>query len=272
MTPPRLFGIPARDAPVVAVLRRGPSDWCQIGRWDVGAQPAYQPGSWVRATLYPQRCDLSPDGRWLCYFTLRRRADWQAGPTYVAVSRLPWATALAAWGSCGTWTRGMHFVDPAVHEAGRPDEGDDEPLRRSHGLAYTRPISFAVERRRGWAETSDSPPRREHDMWDERRAPRVTLQKLRPGGGPTLQVSGMFAAFREFDTGRYGEPTYRLVGDDPAELPGVLWADWAPDGRLLVATVDGQLQVRDEGRVTWEADLSALSPDPQPAPPGASRW
>ncbi|HVD29548.1 MAG TPA: hypothetical protein VNC79_13760, partial [Mycobacteriales bacterium] len=60
--PPRLFGIPARDAPVVAVLRRGPSAWAQVGRWDVGSTPSYQPGSWLRGTLYPQRCDLSPDG------------------------------------------------------------------------------------------------------------------------------------------------------------------------------------------------------------------
>lgn len=87
--PPRLFGIPARDVPVVAVLRRGPSAWAQVGRWDVGVTPSYQPGSWLRGTLYPQRCDLSPDGRYLSYFTLRPHADWAPGPTYLAVSRLP---------------------------------------------------------------------------------------------------------------------------------------------------------------------------------------
>ena len=31
---PRIFGIPATGSPVVAVLRRGPSDWCHVGRWD----------------------------------------------------------------------------------------------------------------------------------------------------------------------------------------------------------------------------------------------
>jgi hypothetical protein len=272
VTPPRLFGIPARDAPVVAVLRRGPSDWCHLGRWDVGARPAYQPGAWLRARVYPQRCDLSPDGQWLCYFTLRGSADWRAGATYVAVSRLPWATALVAWGTCGTWTRGMQFVEPSGHQAGPPDEGDDAPLRRSLGLAFTRPAGFAVERRRGWTETDDSPPRAEHDMWDERRADRVTMQKRRPGGGPVLQVSGTFAAFRELDTIRYGEPVYRLVGDRGGELPGVQWADWSADGRLLVATVDGRLQVRRGAEVTWETDLAGLTPDPQPPPPQARRW
>jgi hypothetical protein len=267
--PPRLFGIPARDAPVVAVLRRGPTDWCRIGRWDVGPSPTYQPGAWVRARLYPQRCDLSPDGRWLCYFTLRARADWDAGPTYVAVSRLPWATALAAWDSCGTWTRGMHFVEADGHVAGPPAEGDTGPLGVQVGLAFTRPAAFAVERRRGWTETADSPVRGEHDMWDERRADRVTMQKRRPGGGPTLLVSGRYAAFRELDTDRYGEPAYRL---DDEQLPGVHWADWSPDGRLLVATADGRLQVRDGGSVRWEADLSDEVPDPQPPPADAARW
>src|SRR4029450_1417783 len=85
-TPPRIFGIPAARAPIVAVLRRGPSDWSHVGRWDVAAG-VYEPGAWIRANLYPQRCDLSPDGRWLCYFTLKGGAHWAAGDTYVAISR-----------------------------------------------------------------------------------------------------------------------------------------------------------------------------------------
>jgi hypothetical protein len=94
------------------VLGRGPSAWAHVGKWDV-TRGRYTPGSWLRGTVYPQRCDLSPDGRWLCYFALKASARWKAGATYVAISRLPWLTALAAWGSCGTWTRGAHFVDPA---------------------------------------------------------------------------------------------------------------------------------------------------------------
>jgi hypothetical protein len=143
----------------------------------------------VRGTVYPQRCDLSPDGRWLCYFTLRGSADWSACMTYVAVSRLPWATALAAWGTDGTWTRGLLFVAARDHGVGPPDAGDP---------------------------------------WDERRAPRVTMEKARPGGGPTLRVNGEYAAFRTFDVERYGEPVDRLDGD---ELLGVRWADWSAPRR-----------------------------------------
>jgi hypothetical protein len=141
---PRLFGITATQSPVVAVLRRGPSNWSQVSRWDPMAG-TFEPGSWIRANLYPQRCDLSPDGQWLAYFTLRGRADWAAGPTYIAISRLPWLAALAAWGTCGTWTRSVQFSeDRRVWELGQPDEGDIEPLRRRYrfGLELTRPASL----------------------------------------------------------------------------------------------------------------------------------
>jgi hypothetical protein len=54
----------------------------------------------------------------------------------------------------------------------------------------------------------------------------------------------------------------------------VQWAEWDPGGRLLVATDDGRLQIRDvvDGSVQWEADESALGPDPTPPPAEASIW
>jgi len=51
VTAPRIFAIPATDAPIVAVIRRGPSDWCHVGRWDLDAMD-FQPGSWLRATSW----------------------------------------------------------------------------------------------------------------------------------------------------------------------------------------------------------------------------
>jgi hypothetical protein len=107
---PRIFGILARDASTIAIVRRGPSGWCHVSRWEP-EHGELTPGSWLRGTIYPQRCDLSPDGRWLMAFVLKGGARWSVGDTYLAVSRLPWLTALAAWSTCGTWTRGLHFVD-----------------------------------------------------------------------------------------------------------------------------------------------------------------
>lgn len=273
---PRIFGIQATRAPIVAVVRRGPSDWSQVGRWDV-ARDIYEAGSWIRAKVYPQRCDLSPDGRWLCYFALKGNARWDVGDTYVAISRLPWLTALAAWSTAGTWTRGLHFVeDREVWDAPGPDEGDAAPCRRQFGLALTRPAGFAVERRRGWTESSESPPRGANDLWDEARSDRVTLEKPRPGSksATRLRVHGRFAAFRS------GEPApvvYEAVEEgDVIPLEDVQWADWGADGRLLVATLDGKLQIRDGERpaepARHEIDLAAARPERTPPPAEARQW
>jgi hypothetical protein len=276
MSMPRLFGIPALDAPVVAVLRRGPSDWMSVGRWDVSSM-SYEQGSWLRGTIYPQRCDLSPDGRWLCYFALKGSARWSLGATYIAISKLPWLSALAGWGTCGTWTRGLHFErDPSVWRVSDPDEGELAPLRGRVGLAVTAPASFAVERRRGWHEVDGTAPRTPTDMWDERRAAYLRLAKAQPGNDRVrLEVTGQYAAFRS--AARSRAVSYRVVGSSgETPLADVQWADWAADGRLLIATNTGELQARDP--IDWckaaavVADLSRLLPAPTPPPTTARQW
>jgi hypothetical protein len=272
---PRLYGIAAGDADVVAVIRRGPSDWCAVGRWDV-ADGTYEHGAWLHGKLYPERCDVSPDGRWLCYFAHHPSATWELGWTYVAISHLPWLTALAAWRTDGTWTRGAHFVpDPAVHELGAPDHGTVSFELLGAGLAATAPASYAVERRRGWSEPPESAPRAADDGWDERRAETLRMTKSRPGDDTVrLEVTGGFAAFR---SGGYSQRVaYQVVeaaGSSP--LAGVQWAEWARDGRLLVATDDGTLETRSTPWLEADAvvaELAGTEPAPRDAPPHARRW
>ncbi len=273
---PRIFGIAAVRAPVVAVIRRGPTDWMHLARWDLET-PAYEPGAWLRGTIYPQRCDLSPDGRWFSYFALKASAEWELGATYIVISRLPWLTALAAWGIGSTWTRGLQFVDdPEVCEVDQPDLGDLGPVRGRFGLRLSRADSFAVERRRGWTETAETPPRAADDAWDERRGDRIVMEKARPNasGSDRLTVRGTYAAIRELH-GTRTDLRYELRSANLTHhLEDVQWADWDAEGRLLVATVEGQLQIRDAaGRtVLWEADEGALEPDPAPPPAEASTW
>ena len=141
-TPPRLFGIAASRADVVAVIRRGPSDWCHIGRWDV-AKLKYEAGSWLKGKLFPQRCDVSVDGRWLAYMALKQNAA-ELNQSYLAISRLPWLKALAAWRLGETYTRGVHFADDADTSClGKPDTG--HVPHSLFGLKWTEPIQFAVE-------------------------------------------------------------------------------------------------------------------------------
>ena len=273
---PRVYGIAAEGADVVAVIRRGPTDWCEVGRWDVAAG-VYEPGGRLHGRIYPQRCDLSPDGAWLCYFALQPAARWELGPTYVAISRLPWLFALAAWRTDGTWTRGVHFVsDPSLRDVAPADHGSVRYDRLGAGLAPTPAASYAVERRRGWTEAPGSPPRNRDDVWDDRRAEVVRMRKPHPSeAGLQLEVSGGHAAFRS--RGFSTNVAYGIVaGGEPVELAGVQWADWASDGRLLVATAGGRLETRTGA--SWHranelvADLSVARPEASAAPLEARRW
>lgn len=244
-----------------------------LGRWEL-QEPSYEPGAWLRGTIYPQRCDLSPDGRWFAYFAMKQSADWDLGATYIAISRLPWLTALAAWGIGSTWTRGMQFAeDASVRDVDEPDLGDLSAVYERFGLRMSRADSFAVERRRGWTETADTPPRDPGDAWDEARGDRIAMERPRPGSGTErLTVRGTYAAIRELH-GIRTDVRYEIRREDEATvLEGVQWADWDPGGRLLVVTEDGTLQIREGASVVWEADEGSNDPEPAPPPEEASRW
>ncbi len=91
---------------------------------------------------------------------------------------------------------------------------------------------------------------------------------------PVLLVGGRFAAFRD---SRNHDPEVWYAFEDGGDLrllEDVQWADWDRRGRLLVATTDGRLQVREPNGsdVVWELDLSADVPDPEPPPAEAREW
>lgn len=271
--PPRVYCIPALASPVVAVLRRGPSAWAHVGKWDV-AGGTYEPGAWFKGRIFPRRSDVSPDGRYLCYFAHQPTATWEYGESWVAVSRLPWLTALHAFAGLGTWETGYRFTEDGVSD--HPDDGD---LPMPWGLRGIGRGQFLTERRRGWEEAPDSPERDPKDIWDVRRNAR--LRKARPGGGSTLRVESVGLPGGEFGEGQAVDGlrvAYSLEADgDVTLLPDVQWADWDAQGRLLVATRDARLQIRDPdagagGEVLFDRDLAPLEPDPAPAPAWASEW
>lgn len=272
--PPRIYCIPAMNAPVVAVFRRGPTHWSHVGRWDL-ARRVYEPGAWLGARIFPRRSDLSPDGRFLCYFAHKPGADWEHGEAYVALSKLPWVTALHAFGTCGTWTRGYHFIARK-----RADDTELAALPIPYGLESTPVVQFALERMRGWSEAPDSPPRGPNDAWDERRLARMVKPQPRGRRVLNLETVQWVTGRAEQTEGPYVDGqrvAYSLEGDgDLTVLDRVQWADWDTNGHLLLATHDGRLQEWDlstpEGKRLFEADLSLLEPKPEAAPAWAQRW
>ncbi len=269
---PRLYCIPATRAPVVAVFRRGPASWSHMGRWDL-AQRRYEPGAWLRGRIFPRRSDLSPDGRFLCYFAHKPSATWEHGEAYVAISKLPWLSALHAFGTCGTWTRGHYFT-----EVGDGESFGDAGIAIPYGLRSIPAVQFANERRRGWVQAADSPQRARADTWDERRNAR--MQKRQPGGERVLCVESRGWAGGEFGVKQAVDGLrvrYSLEADGEVQLMDHLqWADWDQEGRLLAATRSGKLQICNADHngleIVFEEDLSLCEPDPIAAPAWAQRW
>jgi hypothetical protein len=191
----------------------------------------------------------------------------------VAISKLPWLTALYAFRTCGTWTRGYYFT-----ANGSCNTPEDAKLPIPYGLRSIPVVQFAVELRRGWEEAPDSPQRHPGDAWDERRNAR--MRKRQPGGKRVLCVESVGSAGGEFGIGQAIDGLrvqYSLEYQGEIELLDDLqWADWDRAGQLLVATRCGKIQIRnlaaDSPEIIFEQDLSLLEPNPAPAPPWAQSW
>ena len=72
MTPapsPRLHVLLRPGCPTALVIRQGPSrTFCTLS-WNLG-RDHFECGQWVKHRLYPERGDISPDGKWHIYFAL----------------------------------------------------------------------------------------------------------------------------------------------------------------------------------------------------------
>jgi hypothetical protein len=106
----RLFVITASEADVAVVFRRGPADWFHLLRWDLSTDKL-ESGAWFRGSMYPDRCDLSPDGTLLLYFVLQgSKSQTSYTHAWSAVSRVPWMAALGLWPQGTTYGGGGRFV------------------------------------------------------------------------------------------------------------------------------------------------------------------
>ena len=109
--PPRLFVIFARTAHEAVIFRRGPAAWCHVIRWNT-QNDTFDRGAWFRGRIYPEKCDLSPDGELLLYFVHQgSRSRTSYTDAYTAISRTPWLTAIGLWPQGTTNGGGGRFTD-----------------------------------------------------------------------------------------------------------------------------------------------------------------
>jgi hypothetical protein len=276
-TPCRLYVYPARDAPVAAVLRRGPSAWTRLSLWHTDTDEI-EHGQWFAARVYERRCDLSPDGRLFAYFARKegRRTMADAGAdSWIAVSRPPWFTALALWAIGSTWCAGAYFDDAhtlfAAHIESPPDRGvlpdwlslTKQPRHLDRGNDWTdRTVYFSRLLRDGWSAVPDvSVP---HARW-ERRSPddRRTLM-MTPRAG---------ASFDDYGGRHRDDYAVRDQRDGSlTDLGAATWGAWDARGRLCIAR-DGKLYAGPAPDTLVEiADFNGQAPSPGPSPEFARRW
>ena len=109
-----MFVLLAKQASVgVILMRGGPSLWWHVSLWDT-AQDRFESGQWFRGRIYPEKCDVSPNGKLFIYFAGKfRPRDVALGyhSTWIAVSRPPYLTALALWPVGDTWGGEGVFLD-----------------------------------------------------------------------------------------------------------------------------------------------------------------
>ena len=276
----RLYVLVAAESQSALVLRRGPSDWWHLLRWDL-ATLTLTPGAWFHGTLYPRRCDISADGKLFAYFARKSSSHPEWPESYCAVSKLPWLEALVAWKTGGTWTGSCEFspsgdlsISACIETA--PFHGT-YPRKYSMAPMHTDWTKRDVwnELKRGWHYAAADDPM----VASIHGKPNLVLRHRQPAstGGLTLGL-----IHRGVDFGQPGIEGVQLeyfLQDGPQDVIPIndaAWADWDHQGRLLMATRDGGLTVYackgTRLRPVWSEVLRDETPNPQPAPEWAGHW
>lgn len=102
----RIHLLAAKQAPVIVILQRRRSKLFHVVKVDA-ATGRVEEGSWFAGKLYPLRCDVSFDGRYMVYMALGAR-----GQPWTGVCELPWLRTLVEGSTLGTWYGGGYFAGP----------------------------------------------------------------------------------------------------------------------------------------------------------------
>lgn len=301
----RLFVILAREAPIGVIFRRGPSKWTQIIKWNTDSD-AFEFGAWFHGQIYPERCDISPDGTRLIYFAANysyseRNKDSEFPATWTAISKIPWLTALCVWPNNGTYFGGGLFETNRKIWVNQ-DIWEQEHLADGFVLPQDLEVSFEQQfwdhnwhtlfrlERAGWKPTVAYP-------WGS--IPKFGIQ---PDGtvavAPTdpncpLHTPSHIRTVHEKDsanglhslimTSSYDEGensrTFDLRDNDRLTvrpIERVIWADWDKKGRLVYAGKGklfvGAIERSGEIRSEELAEFNSSKPKRTKSPPWARVW
>ncbi|RYG27251.1 hypothetical protein EON82_00185 [bacterium] len=232
--PARVFGYVAAEADVCVLLRRGPSKWVLMVRWDLKTDE-FEVGQWLNARVYEDQCDLSPDGQLFVYQANDGQySTREFGGVYSVVSRPPYFTALAFWAQGSTHSTGFGWIAYPFGNASAPTKGTlpDKYRRRLKSRAS----------RWGWSLTYG-----------------FAL--------PALVRKTSAGQFSRKPRENSGGIRYELNGD----FLDAQWADVDHRGRLLFAR-EGRIYVRETSGERELIDLTSYEFRPLEAPNWAKQW
>ncbi len=273
-TPPppcRLYVILARDAPVGVIFRRGPSKRVQIIHWDTDTD-TFTPGQWFHGRIYERRSDLSPNGELLIYAAKKEKpyihGDKDYMPSWTAISRPPYLTALALWPCFSSVGGGLFFSDTKVwlNHYGFPQPHSSHLPQGIY--AYNSPEDVLEEvmlhrrlERDGWQrvqERSDASMPGIHEKPHSSQSATLVMTSTLSGYQPQYRYS-----VRQSDG--------KILYLDDAE-----WTDWDKRGRLVFAQ-NGSIFAQNAGSIGQEpsqelVNLNGNQPEPVVAPDWAKVW
>jgi hypothetical protein len=235
LSTPRIHVLLASEVPVGAVLYQRSHLTTHCLRLD------YEPkgrdfrdhllkGSRFRGRLFPQRCDLSPDGRLMIYFALRGKEteDRSTLETFTGLCTPPWLTAQLTYpngtlrGGGGRFLRNRRlFID--------------KPRPANVNANYYRFQGYEILHRPGLLTPAEKLLVQECDQ------PAATVRMPRPIDGPGTQRLTLVKTRKSSHLDDYDRFDFWLESavdgqiDVSKELVSESWAGWDRFGRLLAA-------------------------------------
>ena len=245
----RLYCILAREAPLAAVFRRGPSKQVLLVQWHTDTDQFYE-GQWLKKKrIYERRCDLSPNGQHLIYFAADYKKPYFS---WTAVSKPPFLTALALWPKGDCWGGGGLFKSEREihlnHREGEMNlaEGFKLPPKlkiasfgKGSGWGEDNPILDARLSRDGWQmlQEGESIQHKLGDsVWVDFKPPLVWAKRHTPSRG-RYELQMHILGIQERDGPWYivEHSVKDTKSGGTMTLGRTEWADWGHSGDLLFA-------------------------------------
>lgn len=288
--PCRVYVILAREAPIGVIFRRGPSNRVQMLHWNTETD-TFTPGQWFHGRLYEKRSDLSPSGELLIYAARKEKGyahrDKDYTPSWTAISKPPYLTALALWPCFSSIGGGLFFSDTKVW---LNHDGHPEPhLNRLPQGVYTYNSAGDVSEevllnrrleRDGWKHTQEWQGELMNLHTETGKitagshyvtsAPSIH-EKPHPDQDVTLVMKTNVSGFKH--QYRY---SVRQNNGTVHHLNNAEWADWDTRGRLVLAQ-NGGIFAQDADTAGQEPAVELISlnentPEPLVAPDWAKVW